>query len=431
MVARVWVLGLTVTSFLACVPESEFEPESEPEVFVDFTVEDLGVNDAHGCADLGSESESDGGVPQDSGPQPIADAGPEDLSDLKPDASFADAGLPDTGRPDAGSFDAGSSQDAGSVDSGMPMSCSVAAETFSCVDAQSCGAPDVAYQGRCGGSGNVCCAPEPDCSVRGAPGYCKDVSLCGGVTTRGLCPGPANIRCCTDPAEACDETAAPTPHAGAPAEVSYDARCPAGMVWAGGYCIDRYEAALIQTNGVAWSPYINPGSTSVRAVSLENIVPQGYISGRQARDACNNAGKRLCTENEWERACRGASNHTYPYGNTRQPGLCNDARSQHPAIEYFGRSDDSVFSMLDNRCINQLPDGLDLTGQNTGCISPVGAFDMMGNLHEWVSDTSGVFRGGYYVDTFRNGNGCTYRTRAHGFSYSDYSTGFRCCANPL
>ena len=46
-----------------------------------------------------------------------------------------------------------------------------------------------------------------------------------------------------------------------------------------------------------------------------------------------------------------------------------------------------------------------------------------------TSDPGGTFRGGFYVDTAVNGPGCTYRTTAHSASYSDYSTGFRCCAD--
>ena len=38
---------------------------------------------------------------------------------------------------------------------------------------------------------------------------------------------------------------------------------------------------------------------------------------------------------------------------------------------------------------------------------------MMGNLHEWTADPAGTFRGGYYVDTVINGNGCLYATTAH------------------
>ena len=58
-----------------------------------------------------------------------------------------------------------------------------------------------------------------------------------------------------------------------------------------------------------------------------------------------------------------------------------------------------------------------------------GAFDMMGNLHEWTANPTGIFRGGFYVDTVRNGPGCLYRTTAHTTGHWDYSTGFRCCAD--
>ena len=53
----------------------------------------------------------------------------------------------------------------------------------------------------------------------------------------------------------------------------------------------------------------------------------------------------------------------------------------------------------------------------------------MGNLHEWTADPKGTFRGGYYVDTRINGEGCLYRTVAHDSGHWDYSTGFRCCAD--
>jgi hypothetical protein len=47
-----------------------------------------------------------------------------------------------------------------------------------------------------------------------------------------------------------------------------------------------------------------------------------------------------------------------------------------------------------------------------------------------VADGDGTFRGGFYADAALNGPGCTYRTTAHASSYHDYSTGFRCCADP-
>ena len=58
-----------------------------------------------------------------------------------------------------------------------------------------------------------------------------------------------------------------------------------------------------------------------------------------------------------------------------------------------------------------------------------GAFDMMGNLHEWTSAPEGTFRGGFFVDTELNGEGCLYATTAHDVTHWDYSTGFRCCAD--
>jgi sulfatase modifying factor 1 len=53
---------------------------------------------------------------------------------------------------------------------------------------------------------------------------------------------------------------------------------------------------------------------------------------------------------------------------------------------------------------------------------------MVGNLHEWTADPNGTFQGGYWLDTSQHGDGCAYRTISHGFTYHDYSTGFRCCA---
>ena len=228
----------------------------------------------------------------------------------------------------------------------------------------------------------------------------------------------------------CDPDAMPQPNVGL-VEAPGEGGCPDGMIpiaAAPPFCIDRYEAALVLvSDGSPWSPYFNPGATSVRAVSLAGAVPQAYVSGVQAAGACASAGKRLCTDTEWLRACRGPASTTYPYGDTRQPGVCNDARPVNPVIEYFGSSDPSVFAMAGHPCIDQLPSSLDPTGANPGCVTAEGAFDMMGNLNEWTADPAGTFRGGVYVDTMLNGAGCLYATTAHDTQFWDYSTGFRCC----
>jgi hypothetical protein len=282
-----------------------------------------------------------------------------------------------------------------------------------------------------------CAAYEPAygrCTIDGRAGLCIDTARCAGSwsPTPGFCPGPAQIQCCRPPASTCTDADHPLPNRGI-APVVLDPRCPPGMRAVGDtHCVDAWESFLVEElpdGGVAdWSPYFNPGSRRMRAVSAEGAVPQGYINGIQAAAACARAGKRLCTDAEWLRACRGPAGWVYPYGDTREPRRCNDSRSVHPAYEYFGTTDPSVFSRLGHPCLNQLDGGLARTGAYAGCITAEGLSDMMGNLHEWTSDPAGTFRGGFYVDTRLNGEGCLYVTTAHDRSHWDYSTGFRCCA---
>lgn len=80
--------------------------------------------------------------------------------------------------------------------------------------------------------------------------------------------------------------------------------------------------------------------------------------------------------------------------------------------------------------LNQLPDSLAPAGAFADCVTPEGVFDLHGNLHEWVDDPDGTFKGGFYVDASLNGPGCQYTTTAHTTDSHDYSTGFRCCSDP-
>jgi hypothetical protein len=286
--------------------------------------------------------------------------------------------------------------------------------------------------------------PRPDvtwgsCMAGTIAGTCVATSDCATVmhtAVNGLCPGPASSECCipsTSPI-ACDPRAMVQPNTGL-TEAAGTNGCPSGMVQVNAtLCVDQYEASLVQVNADGstseWSPYFSPPSgTRVRALSRAGAVPQAYVSEIIASAACTDAGKRLCTDTEWLAACQGSMGYTYPYGNTRMPGVCNDHRAMHPAIELYGSSESWIYSHLDDACINQLPMSVALTGAFAGCVSESGAHDMMGNVHEWTSDPNGTFRGGYYMDTSLNGNGCLYATTAHAASYpGDYSTGFRCCA---
>jgi sulfatase modifying factor 1 len=218
--------------------------------------------------------------------------------------------------------------------------------------------------------------------------------------------------------------------------------CPSDMVMIGrSYCVDVYEATLVQElpdGGERPWPYYEtlPAGVVVRAVSQEGVFPQGYISGLQARDACERSGKRLCQPAEWKNACMGPKKTIFPYGNTREVGRCND--NGRSAMRFFNAGLDDKpehrwmwgfdGNMVDPR-LNQLEGTLTRTGEREGCTNEYGVYDMVGNLHEWVDDPDGTFQGGYYLDTHLNGDGCYYRTTAHPISHLDYSTGFRCCAD--
>jgi hypothetical protein len=205
------------------------------------------------------------------------------------------------------------------------------------------------------------------------------------------------------------------------------------------FCIDRWEGSLVELladgRDVPWPPFgaLQDGHT-LRAVSAPNVYPQAYISGAQAARACAAAGKRLCAPIEWKKACMGPDETKFGYGNGRVSGRCNDS-GRSPMLRIFPQVASSwrlvgMTEMNDPR-LNQLEATLAPTGSHDGCTNGYGVFDMVGNLHEWTNDPNGTFQGGYYLDTHINGDGCDYRTTAHEFTYHDYSTGFRCCAEPV
>ena len=197
--------------------------------------------------------------------------------------------------------------------------------------------------------------------------------------------------------------------------------CP-GMVAIETFCIDPYEAWL---NGQ--SPFEVPQSGV--ATTGPGSIPQGYISGDVAELACIAAGKRLCTLDEWMRACQGPKGWTYPYGNSYDADACNVSRAQHPVISLFGSNTNWSPEQMNNPAINQQDDTVDAGGANADCVSAEGVYDLHGNLHEWIDDPNGTFKGGFYADASINGAGCTYTTTAHSSGYHDYSTGFRCCSD--
>ncbi len=218
------------------------------------------------------------------------------------------------------------------------------------------------------------------------------------------------------------------------------ARCPPGMAMVGArFCVDKYEGSLDETlpDGTTrpHSPYQTPTPSDgvvYSARSIGGVVPQGYISAAQAESACRVARKRLCHPVEWRAACAGSQGFAFPYGPTRAAGTCKDS-GPSPMLTYHAETMSRGWGSgeLNDPRNNQLEGGLAKTGASPACVSDYGAFDMVGNLHEWTADPNGTFQGGYWLDTSQHGDGCAYRTIAHGFGYHDYATGFRCCADVL
>ena len=239
-------------------------------------------------------------------------------------------------------------------------------------------------------------------------------------------------------------------------------RCGADMVdVAGRFCIDRYEASLVDVRlARAISPYFAPqqrdakrafdaftGTTpraapelprppgwellepfEPKALALPAVIPNGYVSGVVARRACESAGKRLCSSAEWVTACRGERGLQFPYGGRYEAGACNVGREAHPAAVLWGDASKNHLDPRLNLVTAATGPLLRRTGETSRCRSDWGtdaAFDMVGNLDEWVDEPGGAFLGGFYSRA--TVNGCEARVTEHPPEYFDYSTGVRCC----
>lgn len=167
-------------------------------------------------------------------------------------------------------------------------------------------------------------------------------------------------------------------------------RCGIDAVVAGTLCLDRYEASVwrvpfpTMTNatlvrkiqfgratpadltaagatqlGTAsddYAPCTDNGqncANDIYAVSLPSVMPASSITWFQAQEACANAGKRLPTSAEWQVGANG----------TPDPGPDNRTTDCNSATGSLSR-----------------------TGSRSSCVSARGAFDMVGNLFEWVAD---------------------------------------------
>ena len=174
---------------------------------------------------------------------------------------------------------------------------------------------------------------------------------------------------------------------GATAAARATGPCRPDAVPAGTSCLDRYEASVWRVPvpnallvrkielGIAtsfdlaaggatrlgmgsddYAPCTDDGqncAADIYAVSLPSEFPSAHITWFQAQEACASSGKRLPTSSEWQVGANG----------TPDPGPDN------------GTTD-----------CNSTAGSVTLTGARSGCVSARGAFDMAGNLDEWVAD---------------------------------------------
>ncbi len=140
----------------------------------------------------------------------------------------------------------------------------------------------------------------------------------------------------------------------------------------------------------------------------EGAIPITNVSWDEAAALCSEKGKRLCSELEWERACKGPDNRTYEYGETYREETCRTGR----------------------------PAQLRPSGFHVGCQSDFGVRDMHGGPFEWTFDDfgRGLKKG---EKTLRGGNGrdgemigrCA-NAEPEKPSERSGTIGFRCCEGP-
>ncbi len=159
----------------------------------------------------------------------------------------------------------------------------------------------------------------------------------------------------------------------------------------------------------------------------EGVLPVVMVDYNDAKRACAVEGKRLCTTEEWERACEGPGMWPYPYGAERDPSACNiDREYSLPEFERF--SDPWKISEEVSRLDKRVP-----SGSMPRCVSPFGVRDMTGNVDEWVTNEKGKvddkpfrssLKGGYWGPIRAR---CRPMTSSHNEWFSFYQVGFRCC----
>ncbi len=170
--------------------------------------------------------------------------------------------------------------------------------------------------------------------------------------------------------------------------------CPERMAQLGEYCIDRYEARIVE------------GS----AEPARDEMPSIGVTFYEADRACHEAGFRLCTGDEWTLACAGSEARRVPYAAAWAAHICNSVQPD---------DDMNLFPVREG-------------GAFPGCVSPEGVFDLVGNVWEWTNEpnTAGnlrELRGGGSHNAEPQST-CTINDRVYMAPEDNAGlVGFRCC----
>jgi formylglycine-generating enzyme required for sulfatase activity len=160
---------------------------------------------------------------------------------------------------------------------------------------------------------------------------------------------------------------------------------PTRSVYLDAFEIDRFEVSnaqyrrFLQATGRDEPPYWS----GVEYPGGQADYPVVGVSWEDAAAYCTWAGKRLPTEAEWEKACRGSDGRLYPWGNTWDPMRGN--------VEKSGRSPwplewEQAWLLLRATPHSSNERRLQPIGSYPEGASPYGALDMVGNASEWMWD---------------------------------------------